>query len=81
MENKITDCFAGCSEREREILRELVTGVSNKVIAERINVSVDTVKYHLKNLLSKTGCKTRTELAVKACRSGILLSDKDACSL
>lgn len=72
MENNSTDRFAGCSERELEILRELVTGVSNKTIAERTNVSVDTVKYHLKNLLSKTGCKTRTELAVRACLGGIL---------
>lgn len=60
------------SERELEVLEQLVSGASNKTIAGRMNLSVDTVKYHLKNLLSKTGCRTRTELAVKACRSGIL---------
>ena len=60
------------SERELEVLKELVSGASNKCIAERMNLSVDAVKYHLKNLLKKTGCQTRTELAVKACLSGIL---------
>ena len=60
------------TERELEVLKELVSGASNKCIAERMNLSVDAVKYHLKNLLKKTGCQTRTELAVKACLSGIL---------
>lgn len=63
---------SGFSEREREVLALLVSGVSNKTIAEKLNLSVDTVKYHLKNLLSKTGCRTRTELAVKACLCGFL---------
>lgn len=63
------------TERELEVLIQLISGASNKTIAERMNLSVDTVKYHLKNLLKKTGCQTRTELAVKACRSGILPPD------
>lgn len=63
--------LADLTERELEVLKKLVTGVSNKTIAEEMHLSVDTVKYHLKNLLIKTGCKTRTELAVKACLCGI----------
>lgn len=59
------------SEREREILREVVAGATNRVIAQRVNLSVDTVKYHMKNLLKKTGCASRTELAVLACREGL----------
>lgn len=63
---------ADLTERELEVLGQLVSGASNRTIAGRMNLSVDTVKYHLKNLLRKTGCRTRTELAVKACRCGIL---------
>lgn len=63
------------TERELEVLKQLVNGASNKIIAEQMSLSVDTIKYHLKNLLSKTGCQTRTELAVKACRIGIIPSE------
>lgn len=66
------------TERELEVLRELVSGAPNRVIAGHMNLSVDAVKYHLKNLLGKTGCKTRTELAVKACLIGILPPEEDA---
>lgn len=59
------------SQREREILKEVVAGATNRVIAQRVNLSVDTVKYHMKNLLKKTGCASRTELAVLACREGL----------
>lgn len=61
--------------RELEVLRELTSGAANQTIAQRMNVSVDTVKYHLKSLLSKTGFSTRTELAVKARTSGIVVYD------
>lgn len=60
------------TEREREVLEALVSGASNQCIAEGMNLSVDAVKYHLKNLMRKSGCRSRTELAVKACRSGYL---------
>ena len=70
--------MADFTPRELEVLTELVSGASNKSIAGRMNLSVDAVKYHLKNLLSKTGCKTRTELAVKACLGGILPPEEEA---
>ncbi len=70
--------FADFTEREMDVLRELVSGASNQTIAGRMNLSVDTIKYHLKNLLSKTGCKTRTELAVKACLGGIRPPEENA---
>lgn len=69
------------TERELEVLQEVVTGASNKEIAERMSLSVDTIKYHLKNLMRKTGCHTRTELAVYICRSGVLSSGENAKSL
>ena len=50
------------SGREREVLRLLLEEKTNKEISEVISVSESTVKFHIHNLLSKTGCKSRTEL-------------------
>lgn len=50
------------SGREREVLRLLLEDKTNKEISEVICVSESTVKFHIHNLLSKTGCKSRTEL-------------------
>ena len=49
------------SEREREVLRLLAEGLSNKAIARALRVSDNTVKFHLKNLFTKLGVSTRTE--------------------
>ena len=47
--------------REREVLRYLVQGRSNREIAEAIPVSVNTVKFHLKNIFGKLGVSTRQD--------------------
>lgn len=62
------------SEREKDVLREMVAGVSNAEIARRLNISEGTVKFHIHNMLEKTGCKTRTELAIEARVSGIVIN-------
>jgi LuxR family maltose regulon positive regulatory protein len=49
------------SDREREVLRLLAEGLSNKAIARALSVSDNTVKFHLKNLFTKLGVSTRTE--------------------
>ena len=59
--------------RELEVLRLLAEGQTDKEIAEALYVSVTTVRYHVGNLMSKTGFSSRTELAVKAVRSGITI--------
>ena len=46
---------------------------SLQAVAEALFVSVTTVRYHVGNLMSKTGFSSRTELAVKAVRSGITI--------
>lgn len=61
------------TERELEILRELQTGDSNTEIGERLGISVETVKYHIKSLLQKTGFRTRTELAMESRTLGIVI--------
>ena len=50
------------SAREREVLWLVLRQMTNTQIAENLVVSESTVKFHIHNLLKKTGCKTRLEL-------------------
>lgn len=59
------------TDRELEILRLLAEGLTDREIAEAVFLSVTTVRYHVNNLISKTGLSSRTELAVNAVQSGI----------
>lgn len=60
------------SEREREILRLVATGATNQQIAVALNISVNTVKVHLRNIFAKIGVESRTEATVYAIRTGIV---------
>ncbi|MEK7953979.1 response regulator transcription factor [Luteolibacter soli] len=51
--------------REEEILGCLTSGLVNKEIGDRLAVSCDTVRYHLKNIYAKLSVRTRTEAVVK----------------
>ena len=59
--------------RELEVLRELTSGDTDDVIAERLNLSTQTVKKHIKSMFQKTGFTTRTQLAVMARDSGLVI--------
>ncbi|MFB9838870.1 response regulator transcription factor, partial [Actinoallomurus acaciae] len=52
------------TEREREIAELVAAGMTNRQLAEHLHVTVDTVKKHLTSVLRKTGCSSRTRLAV-----------------
>jgi len=54
------------TEREREILQHLSCGKSNKAIALALSISHDTVKLHVRHILSKLGLTSRVEAAVFA---------------
>lgn len=62
----------GISQREREVLEEIVAGRSNKEIAARLNVSPNTVKTHVARLFEKLGAKRRTEAIRRARELGIV---------
>jgi two-component system vancomycin resistance associated response regulator VraR len=61
------------SPREIDVLRVMTAGVTNAAIAERLGISENTVKMHVKSMMEKTGCKSRTELAIKARVSGMVV--------
>ena len=60
------------SDREKEILRQVATGASNKEIAQRCYISETTVKSHLRNILSKMEVKNRAGAVSLATNMGIL---------
>jgi DNA-binding NarL/FixJ family response regulator len=60
------------TEREREVLELMVAGCTNIVIADRLFITVGTVKTHVRNILAKLCASDRTEAAVRALRSGII---------
>lgn len=50
--------------REHDVAGLVAAGLTNDEIAEQLFISIDTVKKHLTHALSKTGCRTRTQLAI-----------------
>jgi DNA-binding CsgD family transcriptional regulator len=63
---------AELSEREREILILVAGGASNKEVAQRLVISPNTVKVHLRNIFGKVGVSSRTEAALYAVRAGLV---------
>jgi two-component system nitrate/nitrite response regulator NarL len=59
------------TEREKEILRFLAGGNSNKAIARALNISHDTVKLHVRHILAKLNMSSRVEAAVFAVEHGV----------
>jgi DNA-binding NarL/FixJ family response regulator len=60
--------------RELDVLRLLVQGLTNRLIAERLFVSVGTVKLHVEHILAKLEVADRTQAAVRAVELGIVQS-------
>lgn len=67
------------SERETEILSCLVNGLSNKVIANQLQITEGTVKVHLKGILKKIQVQNRTQAAIWAIQHGIVSDVASPC--
>jgi DNA-binding NarL/FixJ family response regulator len=63
------------TRREIELLWWVAEGMSNKTIAQKLSISENTVKYHMKNILHKLGAQNRTKAVTYAIRAGLLDSD------
>jgi DNA-binding NarL/FixJ family response regulator len=59
------------TSREIEVLSLIATGHSNKIIADQLSISEETVKGHVKNILSKLGANDRTHAVTLGLRRGI----------
>jgi len=62
----------GLTAREIEIVEAIASGDSNRDVAARLNISLQTVKHHLTSIFDKTGTSTRLELALFAIRQGLV---------
>jgi DNA-binding NarL/FixJ family response regulator len=58
--------------REVEVLRLVTAGRRNKEIAAELGITENTVKYHLRNILEKLHAESRTEVAARAVREGLV---------
>jgi DNA-binding NarL/FixJ family response regulator len=65
--------FAPLSPRERDLLELVAAGLSNKGIARNLDLSINTVKYHLASIFEKLGVRTRAEAVSEAARRGDLM--------
>lgn len=66
------------SNREQEVLEQLLAGKSNKMIAASLHISVRTVEFHLKNIYAKHQVGSRTELILKLGQSTVVGQEGDA---
>jgi len=70
--------YQALTEREREVLDLLVQGItSNRELAERLVVSENTVKYHLRNILDKLHVQNRAQVVAYAVRHGMVETERE----
>lgn len=67
-----TELFRALTRREREVLRLVAEGGSNKHVAATLFITEQTVKYHLQNAFRKLDVANRTEASAWAHRSGLM---------
>jgi DNA-binding NarL/FixJ family response regulator len=60
------------SRREIEVLQLIATGNPNKIVADKLSVTEDTIKMHVKSILSKLGANDRTHAVTIALKRGIM---------
>jgi len=58
--------------RERDVLTLMAEGASNKIIAQRLGISVHTAKFHVGSILDKLDATVRTDAVAHAARRGVI---------
>jgi len=64
------------TDREREVLELVATGITNREVAQTLFISINTVKVHLRNVYTKLGADSRTEATMIAVREGWVSVDE-----
>src|SRR5262245_15235560 len=67
-----TEAVDELTSREIEVLDQVVTGATNKEIADALHITENTVKIHLRNILEKLQVQNRIQAAVRAVREGLV---------
>ena len=62
----------GLTPREMDVVESIVSGFTNREIANRYSISEQTVKHHLRNIFDKVGASNRLELALFAINHGLV---------
>lgn len=70
-DDSLIGMHAALTEREREVLQWVAEGVPNKVICQRLDLALPTVKCHVKKVLQKFGARSRAELIAKLYRTSL----------
>jgi DNA-binding NarL/FixJ family response regulator len=73
-----TERLSKLSPREKEILVRIVSGQSTRQMAFAMNITVDTVRTYVKNVLAKLGAHSRLELAALASQDGLIIDQAPA---
>ena len=71
--NDVQNLTEDLTPREQDVLQHLAAGLSNKAIAKTLDVSENTVKFHVAALLDKFGVGSRTEVVVRAIQLGFVV--------
>jgi LuxR family maltose regulon positive regulatory protein len=73
--SSVSGLVEALSERELEVLQLIAEGLTNKEIASRLYLSLNTIKVHTRNIYGKLGVRNRTQAVTKAKSLGILPSE------
>lgn len=68
---KVAGSETGLTDREREVLRLVADGATNREIGSTLSISENTVSFHMKNILAKLHLKNRAQAAAFAIRTGL----------
>ena len=72
LEEGLTTTAESLTARELDVLRLLAEGLPNKMIAERLGISDQTVKFHVASIGGKLGARNRTDAVRLAIRRGLV---------